>query len=100
MYQKYTMQTLLDDFDIIKLYQQSGKAHHFSKMTKKQVALYEAIRVQIPTYIYLRDFRIQASLMARSSLSKNKALFILIRRINEHVKRPLVGEAFLRVSRK
>lgn len=50
MYKKYTMQILLDDFDIIKLYQQSGKAHHFSKMTKKQVALYEAIRVQIPTY--------------------------------------------------
>lgn len=47
------MQTLLDDFDIIKLYQQSGKAHHFSKMTKKQVALYEAIRVQIPTYRHI-----------------------------------------------
>lgn len=39
------MQTLLDDLDIIELYQQPGKAHHLSEITKKQMALYDAMRV-------------------------------------------------------
>lgn len=39
------MQTLLDDLDIIELYQQPGKAHHLSEITKKQMALYDAMGV-------------------------------------------------------
>lgn len=48
LYKKYTMQTLLDDLDIIELYQQPGKAHHLSEITKKQMALYDAMGVAIP----------------------------------------------------
>lgn len=48
LYKKYTMQTLLDDLDIIELYQQSGKAHHLSEITKKQMALHDAMGVAIP----------------------------------------------------
>lgn len=45
LYKKYTMQTLLDDLDIIELYQQPGRAHHLSEITKKQMALYDAMGV-------------------------------------------------------
>ena len=38
LYKKYTMQTLLDDLAIIELYQQPGRAHHLSEITKKQIA--------------------------------------------------------------
>ena len=48
LYKKYTMQTLLDDLDIIELYQQPGKAHHLSELTKKQMALYDAMGVPFP----------------------------------------------------
>lgn len=48
LYKKYTMQTLLDDLDIIELYQQPGKAHHLSEITKKQMALYDAMDLQTP----------------------------------------------------
>lgn len=47
LYKKYTMQTLLDDLDINELYQQPGKAHHLSEITKKQMALYDARGVGI-----------------------------------------------------
>ena len=33
LYKKYTMQTLLDDLDIIELYQQPGRAHHLSEIS-------------------------------------------------------------------
>ena len=45
---KYTMQTLLDDLVIIELYQQPGRAHHLSEITKKQMALYDAMGVPFP----------------------------------------------------
>ena len=48
LYKKYAMQTLLDDLDIIELYQQPGKAHHLSEITKKQMDLYDAMGVAIP----------------------------------------------------
>lgn len=48
LYKKYTMQTLLDDLDIIELYQQPGRAHHLSEITKKQMALYDAMGVPFP----------------------------------------------------
>ena len=38
----------MDDLDIIELYQQSGKAHHLSEITKKQMALHDAMGVAIP----------------------------------------------------
>lgn len=48
LYKKYTMQTLLDHLDIIEPYQQPGRAHHLSEITKKQMALYDAMGVPFP----------------------------------------------------
>lgn len=49
LYKNYTMQTLLDDLDIIEYYQQPGKAHHLSEVTKKQEQLYDAMEVKQPS---------------------------------------------------
>jgi len=49
LFKNYSIQTMLDDLDIIEYYQQPGKAHHLSEITGKQAALYEAMEVVIPT---------------------------------------------------
>lgn len=49
LFKSYTMQTLLDDLDIIEYYQQPGRAHHLSEITKKQSSLYEVMDVTVPT---------------------------------------------------
>ena len=49
LFKSYSMQTMLDDLDIIEYYQQPGKAHHLSEITGKQAALYEAMEVESPT---------------------------------------------------
>lgn len=45
----YTMQTLLDELDVIEYYQQSGRAHHLSEITEKQQKLYEYMKVKSPS---------------------------------------------------
>ena len=49
LFRNYTMQSLLDELDIIEYYQQPGKAHHLSEMTEKQRGLYEMMGVAAPT---------------------------------------------------
>lgn len=49
LYKNYTMQQLIDTLDIIELYQQSGKAHHLSEITEKQLKLYAALGVKAPS---------------------------------------------------
>jgi len=49
LFKKHSMQTMLDDLDIIEYYQQPGRAHHLSEITQKQMALYDAMGVAIPT---------------------------------------------------
>jgi len=51
LFKSYTMQTLLHDLDIIEYYQQPGKAHHLSEITKEQASLYDAMEVEAPTWI-------------------------------------------------
>ena len=48
LYKNYTMQTLLDDLDIIELYHQPGKNAHLSEITKKQRGLFEAMEIDVP----------------------------------------------------
>ena len=36
LFKNHTMQSLLDELDIIKYYQQPRKAHHLSEITEKQ----------------------------------------------------------------
>ncbi len=49
LFSNYTMQTLLDELDIIEYYQQPGRTHHLSEVTSKQRKLYELMQVPIPT---------------------------------------------------
>ena len=45
LFSNYTMQSLLDELDIIEYFQQPGRAHHLSEITEKQRALYELMQV-------------------------------------------------------
>lgn len=49
LFNDYTMQSLLDEIDVIEYYQQPGKAHHLSEITDKQRKLYELMDVYAPT---------------------------------------------------
>ncbi len=49
LFKNFTMQTLLDELDIIEQYCQPGHESHLSELTKKQVALYLAMGVGLPT---------------------------------------------------
>ena len=49
LFSDYTMQSLLDELDVIEYYQQPGKAHHLSEITNKQRELYELMEVPVPT---------------------------------------------------
>ena len=49
LFKDYTLQSLLDELDVIEYYQQPGKAHHLSEITSKQRTLYELMDVPIPT---------------------------------------------------
>lgn len=48
LFRNYTMQSLLDELDIIEYYQPPGKSHHLSEMTEKQRGLYEIMPLPLP----------------------------------------------------
>ena len=48
LFPNFTMQSLLDELDVIEIYQQPGNGSHLSEMTVKQVGLYMAMDVGIP----------------------------------------------------
>lgn len=49
LFANYTMQSLLDELDIIEYYQQPGRAHHLSEITERQRKFYELMQVDCPT---------------------------------------------------
>ena len=49
LFNNYTMQSLLDELDVIEYYQQPGRTHHLSEITEKQRKLYELLNVRCPT---------------------------------------------------
>ena len=49
LFSTYTIQSLLDELDVIEYYQQPGKAHHLSEITQKQRDFYEMMNVPVPT---------------------------------------------------
>ena len=49
LFSDHTMQSLLDELDVIEYYQQPGKAHHLSEITQKQCKLYEFMEVSVPS---------------------------------------------------
>ncbi|MCI5566573.1 MAG: hypothetical protein PUI81_03120 [Veillonellaceae bacterium] len=48
LFPNFTMQSLLDELDIIETYKQPGNGSHLSEMAVKQVGLYMAMDVGIP----------------------------------------------------
>jgi transposase len=49
LFKKYTMQGLLDQFDVIECFEQPGRRPRIGEMTKKQLELYEALGVTPPS---------------------------------------------------
>ena len=49
LFNNYTIQSLLDELDVIEYYQQPGKTHHLSEITEKQKNLYEMMNVSVLT---------------------------------------------------
>lgn len=49
LFKNYSIQSLLDELDIIEYYQQPGKKHHLSEITKKQRQLYELMDIEVPS---------------------------------------------------
>ena len=49
LFSDYSMQSLLDELDIIEYYQHPGKAHRLSEITNKQRKLYELMEVSVQT---------------------------------------------------
>ena len=48
LYRNYTMQTLLDELDVIERYQYSASKVHYSEMTKKQLEIFAAFNLPLP----------------------------------------------------
>jgi transposase len=49
LFKTYTMQELLDELDIIEIYQQPGRQHHLGEITNKQKKLYQYMGVEEPS---------------------------------------------------
>jgi len=49
LFKKYTIQGLLDEFDIIECFEQPGAQIRIGEITKRQMALYETIGISPPT---------------------------------------------------
>jgi transposase len=52
LFKKYTMQELLDEFDIIECFEQPGRDLRVSEVTKLQIELYEAMEIVPPTSLH------------------------------------------------
>ena len=46
---KYSMKELLDELDIIEIYQEPGNRSYIGEITGKQKMIYEAMEVTVPT---------------------------------------------------
>nr|WP_211296347.1 hypothetical protein [Paenibacillus donghaensis] len=49
LFQRYTMQGLLDELDVIECYERPGHELQFGEITKRQIELYDALGVPSPT---------------------------------------------------
>jgi len=49
LFAKYSMDTLLDELDIIEFYQHPGCRHSVGEITLKQKQIFEAMGVALPT---------------------------------------------------
>ena len=49
LFKKYTLQGLLDEFDVIECFEQKGKDKRWGEMTKKQINLFSLMGVDPPS---------------------------------------------------
>ena len=49
LFKKYTMQSLLDEFDVIECFEQQGKDRRWGEMTKRQIELFTLLGVEPPS---------------------------------------------------
>ncbi|MDQ8738794.1 IS1634 family transposase [Paenibacillus sp. LHD-38] len=49
LFKEYTMQELLDEFDVIECFEQPGRRRRIGEMTKKQLHLFEGLGVEAPS---------------------------------------------------
>ena len=49
LFQKYTLQELLDELDVIEAFENPGNALQIGEVTKKQEELYKSLKVKPPT---------------------------------------------------
>jgi len=49
LFKNYTMQELLDQFDVIERFEQPGRRHRIGEMTNKQINLYSCLGVDVPS---------------------------------------------------
>lgn len=49
LFKDYTMQELLDEFDVIECFEQPGRKRRVGEMTKKQMHLFECLGVEVPS---------------------------------------------------
>ena len=49
LYKDYTLQSLLDELDVIERFEQPGKKHHTGEMTKKQLRIYQFFGIDSPS---------------------------------------------------
>jgi len=52
LFKKYTMQELLDEFDIIECFEQPGRELRVGEVTKRQIELYEEMEIEPPTSLH------------------------------------------------
>ena len=48
LYRNYSMQSLLDEFDVIERYDYEGQRWHCAEITKKQEALFQCFDLNLP----------------------------------------------------
>ncbi|MCP3773617.1 IS1634 family transposase [Paenibacillus sp. MZ04-78.2] len=48
LFQRYTMQGLLDELDVIECYERPGRDLKFGEITRRQIELYEALEISAP----------------------------------------------------
>jgi len=52
LFKKYTMQELLDEFDIIECFEQPGHKLRVGEITKRQIELYNALDISSPASLH------------------------------------------------
>jgi len=51
LFKNYTMQGLIDEFDVIECFEQPGRSLRLGEITKRQMEFYEMMGIALPTLL-------------------------------------------------